>query len=95
MKRKCAVIIITAFIFTLLLFPIRLQYKDGGTVEYKAILYSVIKKHSATDENGNPGFHIGTIVELFGIELYNQVQFVPLDEVNQTKSKKEKKHDCI
>ena len=89
MKLKHTAIVISVISLLILLFPIRLQYRDGGTVEYKAILYSVIKKHSAADENGNPGFHIGTVVELFGLELYNQVHFVPLDEVNQTKSKKE------
>lgn len=85
LKRKYAAIVIAAIMLLVLLFPVRIQYKDGGSVEYKAILYSVMKKHSCTDENGVPGFHVGTIVKLLGMELYNQVQFVTLDEVNQTK----------
>ena len=91
MKLKLTAILLAVVLLLILLFPVKLQYRDGGTVEYKAILYSVTKKHSAADENGIPGFQIGTIVELLGIELYNQVQFVPLDEVNRIKSEKEQK----
>lgn len=40
MKKK---IIIAIIIFLILTFPIKTVYKDGGTVEYKAILYRVIK----------------------------------------------------
>ena len=41
-------IIIAVFIIALivLLFPIRNQLRDGGTVEYKALLYKVSKVHT-------------------------------------------------
>ncbi len=42
MKKK--VIIISVIVFLLfLLFPIRYQLRDGGTIVYKAILYKVSK----------------------------------------------------
>ncbi len=71
MKRK--LVIIFAFILALvLLFPVKLSYKDGGSVEYKAILYSVYKEHSLCIEPGY--YNIGTVVTILGFEVYNDVQ---------------------
>ena len=58
-----------------LLFPVPLRYKDGGTVEYKAILYSVQDVHRLNpDINAPEEFIEGTIVEIFGIEIFNNVE---------------------
>lgn len=68
MKKK--VIIISAVIILLiLLFPIRKQLKDGGTVEYKSLTYKVskIQKHSETEHQD------GIVVEIFGKEIFNNV----------------------
>lgn len=46
MKTKASkklIIVITIVLSIILLLPIPLFYKDGGTVEYRAILYSVEK----------------------------------------------------
>ena len=57
-----------------LLFPIPLRKKDGGTVEYKAVLYSVQDVHRINPEiNAKEEFIEGTIVEIFGIEIFNNV----------------------
>lgn len=46
--------------------------KDGGTVEYRAILYSVWDVHRlALDEK--TGYEEGLIVEILGIEVFNNV----------------------
>jgi len=42
MKKKWWILIIIAIVL-ILVFPIKLVYRDGGTVEYSAILYKVIK----------------------------------------------------
>ena len=42
MKKK-VITISVAIILLVLLFPIRNQLKDGGTVEYKALVYKVSK----------------------------------------------------
>lgn len=76
MKKKViiAICILVAFI---LLFPVRLQKKDGGTVEYKALLYKVSDVHSLTTleehENGKE-FNEGIIVEILGLEIFNNVK---------------------
>lgn len=77
MKKKIILIIIIVFVF---LFPIRSsQLKDGGTVEYKALLYKVSKVHSLTsiEEMEKEGkvkpYDEGIIIEILGFELYNSV----------------------
>lgn len=74
MKKKAIMVVI---ILLILLFPIRYQLKDGGTVEYKALLYKVSKVHSLTlveeMENGKY-YNEGIVVEIFGFEIYNNVK---------------------
>lgn len=69
---KKAIIIILILVALILLFPIRGQFKDGGSVEYRAILYTVYDVHSGY---GGPdtGMHYveGTIVEILGHQVYN------------------------
>ena len=70
MKKTIAIILI--LVALVLLVPIRGQFKDGGSVEYRAILYTVYKVHSLY---GSPdtGMHFveGTIVEILGHQVYN------------------------
>lgn len=70
---KKTVIVILAVLALLL--PVRLVYKDGGSVEYRAILYSVTKRHELADQNGQEGFLVGTEVKLLSFEVYNDVEF--------------------
>ena len=75
MKKK-AIIIISVLLAVLLLFPIPFRVRDGGTVQYKAILYTVSVVHSiATIEEQERGkeFHEGIIVEILGFEIFNNV----------------------
>lgn len=61
MKRKIAVAVIIVIALAILLVPCRIQYKDGGSVEYKAITYSVTKYRRRETR--------GWKIELFGITL--------------------------
>ena len=58
-----------------LLIPIPMRLKDGGTVVYNAILYQVENVHridpEATSEND---YLEGMIVKILGIEVYNNVE---------------------
>ena len=67
MKKKIIIIAI-CFIIVLLLLPMKYQYKDGGTKEYKAVLYNVIKWHSL-DNNYDDGYKTGTEVHFFPANL--------------------------
>lgn len=75
-KKKISVVI-AVVLAAILLVPIPLFYKDGGTVEYKALLYSVTRLHSIADTEDSFGYDIGTIVEILGFTVYNDVRFIP------------------
>ena len=88
MKKKIVIGIVVIFMLVLLL-PIRLQMKDGGSVQYKAVLYTVTKYHQITlemdDENKgvvDSGHLVGWGVEVLGLEIFNNVKYV-----SDTKSK--------
>ena len=66
--------IIAILILAVLLIPIPQQKKDGGSVVYNAILYSVEKVHKFNpDLESEYEFIEGTIVKILGIEVFNNV----------------------
>lgn len=75
MKKK--ITIISIILAIILLFPIPIRLKDGGTVEYKAILYKVSNVKSLASieemENGKM-YNKGIIVEILGFEIFNNVK---------------------
>lgn len=80
MKKK--VIIIICVILVIMLIPVRLQLKDGGTVEYKSILYKVSKVHRTIDN----GFDIGTEIRILGFKVFDNVKSVyDKKELKETK----------
>ena len=71
MKKKI-VIGITILLAVILLCPIPMRLKDGGTVVYQAVLYRIEKVHRLALGSAD-GYVDGTIVEIFGVEIYNDV----------------------
>lgn len=60
---------------TILLFPIPQRLKDGGTVEYNAILYSVKDVHRLNpDQKSEQAYIEGTVIEILGVEVFNNVE---------------------
>lgn len=76
MKKKIC-IAVAVIIAVILLIPIPRYLKDGGTVEYDAVLYKVSDVHMiiSTGESQYAEYADGIIVELFGIEVYNSVRW--------------------
>lgn len=75
MKKKW-IKILCVVIALIMLVPIPMQLKDGGTVEYTAILYKVSDVHSlAHPEDVEKGqeFYEGIIIEILGFQIYNNV----------------------
>ncbi|MDE5582320.1 MAG: hypothetical protein K2J08_01260 [Ruminococcus sp.] len=70
MKKKFRIVLV---IFIVLLFiPVMECYKDGGTVKYNAVLWSITRHHSiAYDLNGNHGYNTGTTVRVLWFDVYN------------------------
>lgn len=80
MNKKIMVVGLIVVILLILFFPIREQLRDGGTVEYKALVYKVskVKKLISIDEMEKEGkikeYNQGIIIEIFGFEIYNDVK---------------------
>ncbi len=74
MKKKVIIGICTLLVIVLLI-PIPMRLKDGGTVVYNAILYRVEKVHRLdTEFTEEVDYLEGTIVKVLGIEVYNDVE---------------------
>lgn len=79
MKRKWIVLVVVALL-VVLLFPVRRQLKDGGTVEYKALVYKISKVHSliSEEETKKEGkvkpYDEGIVIDLLGFEIYRHIE---------------------
>lgn len=72
MKKKI-VAIITIIILVILLTPIRMNLKDGGSVRYKSLVYEVTKIHQLAPEvDGVKPYIDGFEVKIFGITVYRE-----------------------
>lgn len=71
MKKKLK-IIISLIIALLLLVPVKEYYKDGGTIKYNAVLWSVTKHNGMTfDSDGNHGYNTGTTIRILCFKVYS------------------------
>ena len=72
MKKK--IIIAISIIFAvILLIPLPMRLKDGGTVKYQAILYSISDVHRLGATENDVTLETGIIVEILGLEVFNNV----------------------
>ena len=70
---KSGVLMIVSFLLAeVLLIPIPMRLKDGGSVEYRAILYKVVDVRRI-DAQSPDGYIDGTVVEILGMEVYRDV----------------------
>ena len=74
MKKKNLIIVLT-IIFMLVLIPIPLKLKDGGSTEYKALLYSITRIHRINYQSLT-GYEDGWKIELLGIQIYNKTVYI-------------------
>lgn len=68
--KKCIKITILIIALMILLTPVTLRYKDGGSIRYKAILYDIMKYHQLDIDPDN-GYHDGWEIKILGIAIYN------------------------
>ena len=71
MKKKILIAVIVIILLVLLI-PIPMRLRDGGTIEYKALIYTVSKVHKL-NHNSASGYDNGLIIKIFGKEMYNNV----------------------
>lgn len=74
MKKK-SVVMISIIVALILLFPIPFRLKDGGSIEFKALLYTVTKYHKlAPIEDKDNGYIEGFGIKILGKEIYNSTE---------------------
>ena len=73
MNKKVIMAIMIIVILLVLFVPIPMYLNDGGTVEYKALTYKISKVHRIVEDLEN-SYEEGIIIEVLGIELYNNVK---------------------
>ena len=71
MKKK-KINFIVVIILILALIPIPMKLKDGGSVEYKAILYEVTKYHTINTES-TKGYDDGLKIKILGLTIYDKI----------------------
>lgn len=74
-KKKIVMIVIGILLAIILLVPIPCPIKDGGSVEYRAILYSVTSVHALAPPDYERDYYDGTVVTILGIEVFDNVDW--------------------
>ena len=78
LKKKIALFSVIV-ILIVLLFPVKMNIKDGGSVIYKSLLYEVTKVHRMkspvedTTEVADITFEDGIIIEILGMTVYENI----------------------
>ena len=89
MKKKVLTIVII-IIALILLFPIPMRLKDGGSIRFQALLYSVTKYHKL-NHYAESGYIDGIGIEILGVEIYSiidendNIEKNGVQELNTTK----------
>lgn len=71
MKKK-VIIVMIILVLLFLLVPTPMHLNDGGTIEYKALLYKVSKIHRLK-ANSLTGYEDGIAIEILGLKIYENV----------------------
>lgn len=85
MKKK-SIIIIIIIIALILLFPIPFRLKDGGSIEFRALLYTVTKYHKLST-NPNQMYIEGIGIKILGKEIYNNTNENITGEIDKVSPK--------
>ena len=69
------ILIVISVLLVFLLFPRRDCLKDGGTITYESFwvgaIYTIEKRHEIYSENGTGYYIVGTVIYVFGHDIYN------------------------
>ena len=73
MKKKKFAVITIILVLIIMLFPIRMNLKDGGSVRYKSLVYEITKIHQfAPDVDGVKPYIDGFEVKILGMTVYRE-----------------------
>lgn len=72
-KKRALLVIAVVLALVLLLTPIPLRLKDGGSVRYKALVYEVTKIHQLASEiDADYEYIEGVEVKILGVTVYRK-----------------------
>lgn len=73
MKKRLFAVIAIVIVLVILLTPIRMNLKDGGSVRYKSLVYEVTKIHQlAPDIEGVKPYIDGLEIKVLGATIYRE-----------------------
>ena len=73
MKKKALFVIAAILIVAILLAPVRMRLKDGGSVRYKSLIYEVTKIHQlAPEADGVKPYIDGLEIKILGVTIYRE-----------------------
>ncbi len=72
MMKKKIIRIFIIIVALMLMFPFPISYKDGGTVKYQAVLYSITDYHAI---RGVEEYDTGIEIKIIGITVYENTTF--------------------
>lgn len=73
-NKKKLIIALCVMAIVVLFVPRVAVLKDGGSKEFTALTYRITKVHSLNPVESEEEFATGTIIEIFGREVYNNVK---------------------
>lgn len=74
MKKKKFRIVAVIVVLVILLTPIRMNLKDGGSVSYKSLVYEITKIHQlAPETDGVKPYIDGFEVKILGRTIYREI----------------------
>ena len=73
-NKKKLIIALCVMVMVVLFVPRVYALKDGGSKEFTALTYRITKVHSMNPVEAEKEFTTGTIIEIFGREVYNNVE---------------------
>ena len=75
MKKKAIFIIAAVLIMAILLTPVRMRLKDGGSVRYKSLVYEVTKLHRlAPEADGVKPYIDGFEIKILGATIFRETK---------------------
>ncbi len=84
--KKVFVTVIIILLVAIFILPIPMRLKDGGTVKYQAVLYSISDVHRLVPTENDAAYEDGLIIEILGFEIFNNIKKAPAQEESETSS---------
>lgn len=70
------VVLVFFILLVVLLIPIKVHYKDGGTTSFHSFSYEIIQYHKLVDGKTPIQYEVGSGVKVFGFEIYKNTSIV-------------------